>query len=207
MKIKIQTIALCSITIGLMPLYFVPETEGAKKRTKDKKVASNNTLFGFSSNNSGEQWIVVNDNVMGGRSKGSFSFKKDKLIFSGSTNTNGGGFSSIRTKPVDLDLDKKDGLVLRFKGDGRTYMCGVNMELSKASYRMDFDTDKDAKGWQVAKIPFSSMSASWRGMPLSKERYPLKKDKIRSVTLMIYDKNDGPFYLKIDSIKTYSDEK
>jgi len=44
-------------------------------------------------------------------------------------------------------------------------------------------------------------------MRLPKSRYPLKKDKIRSVTIMIYDKKDGPFNLQVDWIKAYSDKK
>jgi NADH dehydrogenase [ubiquinone] 1 alpha subcomplex assembly factor 1 len=207
MKTKLFTIALGGLLIGAMPLPFVSEAEGAKKKNKGKEPPDGDTLFDFSEKKPGERWITVNDNVMGGRSKGGFSFKKDKLVFSGSTNTDGGGFSSIRTKPMDFELEDKDGFIIRFKGDGRTFKCGVRMERSSASYRMDLETDKDAKGWQVAKIPFSSMSASWRGMRLPKERYPLKKDKIRSVTLMIYDKKDGPFELQVDWIKAYSEEK
>ena len=122
MKTKSLAIALSGLLIGSMS--FVSEAEGATTRDTDKK----ETLFDFSEENPGTQWTVVNDNVMGGRSKGGFSFKKDKLIFSGSTNTNGGGFSSIRTKPMDLGLEDKDGFILRFKGDGRTFMCGVRME-------------------------------------------------------------------------------
>lgn len=202
MRTKLFAIAL----IGSMS--FATEAEGAQIKDTEKR----DILFDFSEENPGEQWTVVNDNVMGGRSKGGFSFQKDKLIFSGSTNTNGGGFSSIRSKPMDLGLEDKDGLIIRFKGDGRTFKCGVRMEpepymeRGSTSYRTSFETDKDAEGWQVAKIPFSSMSASWRGRPLSKERYPLQKDKIRSVTLMMYDKRDGPFELEVDSIKAYSDE-
>ena len=208
MKTKLFSIALGGLLFGALHLPFVPEAEGADKKNKKKKnEPAGEVLFDFSGDNPGDKWTVVNDNVMGGRSKGGFSFKKDKLIFSGSTNTNGGGFSSIRSKSMDFGLEDKDGLLVRFKGDGRTFMCGVRMERSSASYRTNFDTDKDAKGWQVAKIPFSSMTASWRGMRLPQDRYPLKKDRIRSITLMIYDKKDGPFELKVDSIQAYSDEK
>ena len=206
MKTKLYSLAVGGLLFGALHLPFVPEAEGAQKKDKKKKnEPAGEVLFDFSGENPGDKWTVVNDNVMGGRSKGGFSFKKDKLIFSGSTNTNGGGFSSIRSKSMDLELEDKDGFIIRFKGDGRTFMCGVRMERSSASYRTNFETDKDAKGWQVAKIPFDSMSASWRGMRLPKDRYPLKKDRISSVTLMIYDKKDGPFELKVDSIKTYSD--
>ena len=65
------------------------------------------------------QWIVVNDNVMGGRSNGGFDIDGGELRFAGSTNTNGGGFSSIRTGRLDLDLASHDGVVLRVRGDGR----------------------------------------------------------------------------------------
>ena len=208
MKTKLFSIAVGGLMFGALHLPFVPEAEGAQKKDKKKKnEPAGEVLFDFSEENPGDKWTVVNDNVMGGRSKGGFSFKKDKLIFSGSTNTNGGGVSSIRSKSMDLELEDKDGFIIRFKGDGRTFMCGVRMERSSASYRTNFETDKDAKGWQVAKIPFSEMSASWRGMRLPKDRYPLKKERIRSVTLMIYDKKDGPFELKVDSIQAYSDDK
>ena len=64
--------------------------------------------------------------------------------------------------------------MIRFKGDGRTYKFGLQMEGSRATYRADFDTKADSKGWQVAKIPFSSFGASWRGMKLPRDRYPLR---------------------------------
>jgi len=174
----------------------------AEKSEKAERV----TLFDFSEADPGKKWITVNDNVMGGRSKGGFSFKGDRLLFAGSTNTNGGGFSSIRSRPGALGLSGKDGVMIRFKGDGRTYKFGLQMEGSRATYRADFDTKADSKGWQVAKIPFSSFGASWRGMKLPRDRYPLRKDKVNSLGVMIYDKKDGPFRLQVDWIKAYSEE-
>ena len=207
MKPKLFTSALTYFFFLLCPLLIVPESQGAKKKNKDKNKGEGEVVFDFTEEDPGEKWLTVNDNVMGGRSKGGFAFKKTKLVFSGSTNTNGGGFSSIRSKTMDLGLEDKDGLMIRFKGDGRCYNLGVRMDRSSVSYRTEFETDGDEKGWQVAKVPFESLSSSWRGMRLPKSRYPLKKDKIRSVTIMIYDKKDGPFNLQVDWIKAYSDKK
>lgn len=53
-------------------------------------------LTDFKGANENRRWRMVNDNVMGGRSKGSVTFKGGVLVFSGSINTNGGGFSSVR---------------------------------------------------------------------------------------------------------------
>ena len=178
---------------------------GAEKTTKGEEKEQSEILFDFSGKAPGEKWVTVNDNVMGGRSKGGFSFKGDKLVFAGSTNTNGGGFSSVRSKATDLDLGNKDGVIIRFKGDGRTYKFGVRMARSSAAYRADFKSSGDGRGWQVVKIPFSSLAPSWRGTKLSLKRYPLKKERIESIGLMIYDKKDGPFRLQVDWIRTYSE--
>ena len=157
-------------------------------------------IFDFTEEDIDDQWIVVNDNVMGGRSEGGYSFRKNRLIFSGNTNTNGGGFSSIRTNPTNFYLGDRTGLHIRFKGDGRTYKLGVRIEGKSVSYRSNFTS---GNGWQEVRVPFNEMDVSWRGRPLSKEEHPLIKSKIRSIEFMIYDKQDGPFKLLVDWIKSY----
>ena len=157
-------------------------------------------IFDFTEEDIDDQWIVVNDNVMGGRSEGGYSFRKNRLIFSGNTNTNGGGFSSIRTNPTNFYLADRTGLHIRFKGDGRTYKLGVRIEGKSVSYRSNFTS---GNGWQEVRVPFNEMDVSWRGRPLTKEEHPLIKSKIRSIEFMIYDKQDGPFKLQVDWIKSY----
>ena len=179
-------------------LFIVPDSTGINKKKMHN--IDLNLIYDFTENNPGQNWMTVNDNVMGGRSEGGFSFKKKRLIFSGNTNTNGGGFSSIRTKSLDYGLGDKQGLHIRFKGDGRTFKLGVRMEGRSVSYRTNFDS---GNGWQEAKIPFENMDVSWRGRPLSKAEHPLLTSKIRSIEFMIYDKQDGPFKLQVDWIKSY----
>ena len=58
--------------------------------TEESKV-ENLLLFDLNSDERGLQWYVQNDTVMGGRSQGGFSITDKALIFSGVTNTNGGG--------------------------------------------------------------------------------------------------------------------
>ena len=157
-------------------------------------------IFDFTEEDIEGKWIVVNDNVMGGRSEGGYSFRKNRLIFSGNTNTNGGGFSSIRTNPTNFYLGDRTGLHIRFKGDGRTYKLGVRIEGKSVSYRSNFTS---GNGWQEVRVPFNEMDVSWRGRSLSKEEHPLIKSKIRSIEFMIYDKQDGPFKLQVDWIKSY----
>ena len=64
-------------------------------------------------------WYIQNDNVMGGKSEGGFQISPSELIFSGNTNTNGGGFSSIRSNPLELDLSGYSGIRVKVEADGR----------------------------------------------------------------------------------------
>jgi NADH dehydrogenase [ubiquinone] 1 alpha subcomplex assembly factor 1 len=203
---RFRTLVPTVLLSGVVFLAFASPGEGKDPKTGKKQKDQSKILFDFSGENPAAKWVTVNDNVMGGRSKGGFSIKGDQLLFTGSTNTNGGGFSSIRSRPKSLGLAGRDGVMIRFKGDGRTYKFGLQMSGSRATYRADFDTKADSKGWQVARIPFDSFAPSWRGMKLSRDRYPLRRDKVESLGVMIYDKKDGPFRLEVDWIKTYSEK-
>ena len=60
---------------------------------------------------------------MGGLSKGSLEFTDNETMrfFGNLSLENNGGFSLAQTKRVNLDLSRDLGLLLRVKGDGRTY--------------------------------------------------------------------------------------
>ena len=102
-------------------------------------------------------WYVVNDNVMGGRSQGGFDIDDGMLDFTGRTNTRGGGFSSIRTAPLDLDLSAFDGIRVRVRGDGRRYTWRLTTDARyygrEVAYWAEFDT---ADGqWQEVEVTFN----------------------------------------------------
>lgn len=149
-------------------------------------------------------WYVVNDNVMGGRSEGNFTIKHRELRFAGRTNTDGGGFSSIRSKPVELELSKYAGIRLRVSGDGRRYTWRLTTAARwrgrEVSYWADFDTRDNA--WSTVDIPFSRFIPRYRGMRLDGPE--LDPGQITSMGLMIYDNRDGPFELRLASVHAYS---
>mgnify|MGYP001817646460 FL=1 len=141
---------------------------------------------------------------MGGRSDGDFSIEGEQLHFAGRTNTRGGGFSSIRTGPMLADLSQHDGIRLHVKGDGRTYTWRLSTTARwrgrEISYWADFVTlDGD---WSVVDIPFSRFVPRFRGMPL--DGPVLDTTRITGMGLMIYDKQDGAFDLRMSSVNAYS---
>ena len=149
-------------------------------------------------------WYVQNDNVMGGRSEGDFQEGQSELVFAGSTNTNGGGFSSIRTQPFEADLSNYDGIRLRVKGDGRRYTWQLQTTALYRNYRVSYWADFEtlAGEWSTVDIPFAKFFPQFRGFKLDGPE--LDPGKIRELGLYIYDKKDGPFELHLDSVQGYS---
>ena len=161
-------------------------------------------LTDFTTNSPDLGWYVLNDTVMGGRSDGDFEQAEGELHFSGRTNTNGGGFSSIRTKLLQLDLSSHAGIQLSVKGDGRRYTWRLTTNAlwrgRPVSYWADFETLNGT--WSTVNIPFSSFIPKFRGYEL--DGPALDAGEISGMGLMIYDNQDGQFDLQLASVRAYS---
>jgi len=159
-------------------------------------------LFDFDSDEK-TRWQVVNDGVMGGRSKGYVSVRDGVLNFKGKLVTRGGGFTSIRSS-VDLDLSPYDGIELRVKGGGRDFEIevddGTRWGWGSVSRRSSFNTTTD---WTLVRIPFNRLRTTVFGRRVSAPAISLKR--IEQIGLYIADGKDGPFELEVDFIKAYSD--
>lgn len=153
------------------------------------------------------QWFVQNDTVMGGRSEGGFRIVDDRLVFSGITNTNGGGFSSIRSRRFSKDLSAYSGIKLRVKADGRKYTWSIQTEATwrgrRVSYWADFDTSKNEDTIEEISIPFAQFYPQFRGFKL--EGPVLERSQITEFALYQYDKTDGPFELELYSVEAYTE--
>lgn len=103
------------------------------------------TLFDFDSDDRPE-WRVINDGVMGGRSKGYVEVEDGTLRFTGTLVTQGGGFTSIRAART-ADLEGYDGLELRVCGGGRTFEVevddGTQYRGRRVSRRAPFETAEE----------------------------------------------------------------
>lgn len=189
-----------STFIGLALMTFGGPTLSAS----DSHTSGELLLTDFTTKSADFGWYVVNDNVMGGRSEGTFEQRDGELNFTGNTNTRGGGFSSIRTKAMELDLSKHSGIRLRVMGDGRRYTWRLataeRWRGRQISYWADFDTQKDS--WSEVNIPFSEFVPRFRGTRL--DGPVLDTGQITGMGLMIYDNQDGPFALRIADVKAYS---
>ncbi|MEM0898316.1 MAG: CIA30 family protein, partial [Verrucomicrobiota bacterium] len=127
------------------------------------------TVAEFHSKETAEMgWQIVNDGVMGGLSEGTIRMTdSDSMVFSGNLSLeNNGGFSSVRSAEVEMDLSKSKGLKVRVKGDGRTYQLRLASDArfrsGEVSFMAEFATKENE--WMEIKIPFRKFEGGWRGM-------------------------------------------
>lgn len=162
------------------------------------------TFADFADHKVRSQWGVTNDDVMGGVSTSNISVSKENvLIFSGEVSLeNNGGFASLRSPIDDFDLSAFKGFLLKVKGDGKTYNLSFRQTkyFTGFNYTHKFQTEKDI--WQVVKLSFSEFKLNYYGREVSNFEPP-DKSNINQISILISDKQQGPFKLEIEWIGLY----
>lgn len=154
------------------------------------------------------RWSTVHDTVMGGRSEGRLRrTSEDTLLFSGNLSMeNNGGFTSFRSARLSDAPAGTDGLELRVKGDGRTYIFSCDMRgipIFAGGYWQEFQTVADT--WTTVRLPWSAFDPvnfgeKLQGLP------ELDPAQLTAMGVYLYDKQEGPFALEIDDITVYTGE-
>lgn len=156
------------------------------------------TLFEFSAESNIDNWQILDDVVMGGRSNGHFKINKDGHgEYTGNVSLeNNGGFSSLRYYFETVDSSDYTKFKIRIKGDGKSYQFRVKSNRSERySYIYKFETTED---WQTIEIPFEDMYASFRGYRLDIPNFEGKQ--MAEIAFLIGNKKKESFKLLIDSI-------
>ena len=90
------------------------------------------TLSDFSNSANSDQWVIVNDSVMGGKSLGKFLLDQEGFgVFYGAVSLeNNGGFSLLRSPLSRVSINDHKSVVLKVKGDGKRYQFRIKDKLS-----------------------------------------------------------------------------
>ena len=160
------------------------------------------TLFDFSGATNEPGWTAVNDGVMGGVSRGGAKLVDGSLHFRGILSLeNNGGFSSIRSGGTTRDLSAAQAIVLRVKGDGRTYRLQLATNAlfrrSRISYQAEFPTRIGS--WVEVRVPLTALIPQFRGQTLAGP--PLDRTRIEEIGVSLADGNPGAFSLEVDWIR------
>lgn len=146
-------------------------------------------------------WQTVNDGVMGGRSLGGSAVEEGKLVFTGSINTRGGGFSSVRREMEPGALEGAQAFVLSVKPDGRTYKLiartNVRFRGRYVSYQAAIPMSPEGE-WSSVRIAFNDFIPSVFGRVVPASAFsPLE---VTELGFIIADGVDGDFALSVSSI-------
>lgn len=197
---KYQTIIFFSTTLLAM-FFLMTLYDNVNSNTGDSDEV---ILFDFGTLENMDDWLIVNDGVMGGLSKSKFILSdSNTAIFSGNvTLENSGGFASTRTKAMQFQLDGFKGILIRVKGDGKKYQFRIrtNDRFDGVSYRYHFETNINQ--WQTISIPFNKCVPVFRGRIL-RDVEPISPKDIQQLGILISDKQTGEFQLEIQWIKSY----
>ncbi len=160
---------------------------------------SSKIIFDFNKQADIQDWIVVDDVVMGGRSSGTFALNDDGFgVFAGNVSLeNNGGFSSVRYRFDKIAVEDFTKMVLRLKGDGKTYQFRIKDEVTtRYSYIASFPTSGE---WQEITIPLNTMYPAFRGNKLDQPNF--SHDHIEEVAFLVGNKKAEKFRLLIDKIE------
>jgi hypothetical protein len=156
------------------------------------------SIYDFKKEKSTSNWYVVNDGVMGGLSKSKISINDSgNAVFNGYVTTeNNGGFASVRHTFNKKIVDEYEHIVLKVKGDGKTYQFRIK---EKSSQRYSYTTSFQTTGeWEIIKIPFDSFYPSFRGYDLDIPNYT--GEIMEEIAILIGNKRKESFSLEIENI-------
>jgi hypothetical protein len=146
----------------------------------------------------GSSWKIVNDNVMGGRSTGTYSINTDgTVVFEGRISlANNGGFASLRFDPGSMDIENYSTVALLVKGHGKRFQFRVKADQRDAhSYLTYFET---TDGWQEVEIPLQDLYPAYRGRKLNRPNF--SGGKLEEIGFLFGNKKAEDFRLEIRRI-------
>ena len=155
-------------------------------------------IFDFNHNANITDWKIVDDVVMGGRSKCQFKIDSDgNGIFSGDVSVeNNGGFSSVRYQFEKINTTKESKVIIRLKGDGKEYQFRIkNNRNTYYSYITNFKTSGD---WENIIINLKDLYPSFRGQTMNIPNFT--GNSLEEIVFLIGNKKNESFTLVLDRI-------
>ena len=152
-------------------------------------------------------WQTVNDGVMGGLSSGGSTLEGGILTFNGVTNTNGGGFSSVRLSIPRGALVGAEFLKVHMKKDSRAYSMTLRTNARSFGRRIAFrgpilgspEGTWPEGTWGDGILSFETLKASIWGRAVPNAVFD--PGEAVEIGLIIYDGKDGPFEMQLKRIE------
>lgn len=159
---------------------------------------NSHTVFNFTTKSDVQNWKIVDDRVMGGKSSGTFKIDTEGSgVFKGHVSLeNNGGFSSLRYQFSRTNINKHTKIIMKLRGDGKAYQFRIKSNTGDYySYISTFVTSGE---WQEIAIPLIDMYPGFRGRKLDMPNF--SNEYIEEIAFLIGNKKEEVFKLLIDKI-------
>jgi NADH dehydrogenase [ubiquinone] 1 alpha subcomplex assembly factor 1 len=158
-------------------------------------------LFRFDTAASVADFSPIDDRVMGGRSASRLRHDPaGHAVFEGEVSLEeGGGFASVRSRPLPLGDAQAATCRIEVLGDGKRYKLNLRSDdlFDGVTYQAMFGPVPAE--WTVLRLRLATFVPTWRGRPV--DGVPaLRPDSLRQLGLTIGDRQAGAFALALRSI-------
>jgi NADH dehydrogenase [ubiquinone] 1 alpha subcomplex assembly factor 1 len=160
---------------------------------------SSQIIYDFNKESNIQNWRIIDDVVMGGKSSGGLSINESGFgVFKGDISLdNNGGFSSLRYRFDKIGVEGYTKIRIRLKGDGKNYQFRIKPDSRNYySYIAPFVTSGE---WQTIEISLKEMYPAYRGRKLNQSNF--SSSYIEELAFLIGNKKVESFILVIDKIE------
>ncbi len=156
-------------------------------------------IFDFNKKSEVQDWKIVDDDVMGGRSSSTFKLSEDGFgVFEGNISLdNNGGFSSVQFRFDKTKIKEYTKVIIKLRGDGEKYQFRIKS--NSRDYYSYISTFLTSGEWQEIEIPLKDMYPSFRGRTLDLPNF--SNDYIEEIAFLIGNKKAGKFKILFDKIE------
>ncbi len=158
-------------------------------------------IYDFGDSGTGSDWVVVNDGVMGGLSRGDARLTENSLLFTGMVSLeNNGGFSSLRSPYGTYDMSEFTLVIAKYRSRGMD--MAMTLANSRLWYRPNFKANlPDTKGdWVTLELPLGSFDRYRVGRPVGGKLSISDQSAIVRFGFITNEKKNGSFEFEIDSL-------
>lgn len=165
-------------------------------------ISSDSSLrIDFNTQEDGDDWVIVNDGVMGGLSQGRAVLTDSSIYYTGNISLrNNGGFSSLRSAYREWDLSEFSSVSITYRSKGQpfAFILETSNVWFEPKYRAYFASEDD--DWQTFTLPLLEFQETRVGRKTGRTIHPSQLSDIIRLGFINTGKYESDFELEIREI-------